>query len=84
MSTNRDWGMPDYQSFMQDLEDPSVAVDFLLMLAEIGWRIKELDLLQPVGESQDLEFANDQCVEIAKKYFTEYYLKEYPLRGYKH
>lgn len=69
--------LPDYSEFMEELNDPEKAKDFLLHIAgAAGYVLPEV----PEGtDIRDLE--KEFSVNLAKMYWGLYFLDEYPYYG---
>ena len=68
--------LPDFKEFLVELDDPEVASDFLIHIVGLGYMIKE------VQAGSDLRILpHSEMIELAKKYWAEVFLTEYPDYG---
>jgi len=65
--------LPDFRTFMEQLQDPDDAREFLLHLMGIGYEIPEV----PAG-ADIRKLSAEETVSLAQMYFGIYYLEEFP------
>lgn len=68
--------LPGFKEFLEELDDPSTARDFLQHILGIGYEIVELKTGVDVRTMPD-----DYTVALAKIYWSQVFLTEYPSYG---